>query len=156
MFYTCITKLYCRHQRNPSLCSLINETMTVASLLCHSESQVQSVFPLCHAGSKPGHSFDLFGFASRVSKKKCHSLSEGKVQRQLCTDVSISSLLLFRGPGKLEVKPQKETLPSGTGAERLGDRCIRCVDGCMPTQWVCVKARDQPWELFLGSSLPSC
>lgn len=107
--------------------------MTVASLLCHSESQVQSVFPHCHEGSKPGHSFDLFGFASRVSKKSV-SLSEEKVQRQLGTDVSISSLLLLRGPGKLEEKPQKEILPSGTGAERPGHRSIRCVDECMPTQ----------------------
>lgn len=63
---------------------------------------------------KAGHSFDLCGFATRAIKKKHHSSSEEESSK---TDVTVSFLMLLRGPGKLEEKPHKKDLYLGTGAE---------------------------------------
>lgn len=132
-------------KKNSSLCPLINETMTVASLLCHSESQVQSVFPHClWDQSQVIHliCLALICLALPVGseeKKKRPSLSERKVQRQLWTDVS--SLLLLRGPGKLEQKPQKEILPQEL--KQRGRRQKHSVCGCVHAHTVGVCKRQR-------------
>lgn len=88
------------------------------------------------------------GLPPGPSKKKHHSSSEEESSK---TDVTVSFLMLLRGPGKLEEKPQKKDLYLGTGAETQRESS-EGLGVSLPCKDQCSASGGSPWELSTEGS----